>query len=267
MFRSLFILALFRLSLAAPFLLGYSSTQHFASAGIQHPEQSTTASLSHLLGRFNSDSTSSAQLPLHPDFASQPRPSLLLVVRAEVSSPRKTLTALAGALGGDRPTSFIARTGAFDDAENAVTVNQVADLKVSEKNAVVNVQLKEGESAQLIGAIKSLASRHSYMAVVWASRQDAGAADAAPADQPAAGADPAKPDAVNGNTADSASGADATKAHVMNPPEISSAGLSGLLVALIFLLIFVPGFLCLTRIASPETFDVMDSNDMKKKMQ
>lgn len=265
MFRPLFILALFRLSLAAPFLLGYSSTQHFASAGIQHPEQSTTASLSHLLSRLYSDSTSSAELPLHPDFASQPRPSLLLVVRAEVSSPRKTLTALAGALGGDRPTSFIARTGAFDDAENAVTANQVADLKVSEKNAVINVQLKEGESAQLIDAIKSLASKHSYMAVVWASRQDAGAADAAPADQPAAGADPAKPDA--GDTADSASGADATKGYVMNPPEISAPGLAGLLVAFIFLLIFVPGFLCLTRIATPETFDVIDSNDMKKKMQ
>lgn len=108
-------------------------------------------------------------------------------------------------------------------------------------------------------SIRALSSRGS-LAVLWASRQDADAA---------ADADGAEPPAAEGDTAvgDVAAAPDSKEANVMNPPEINSAALSGLLVALIFLLIFVPGFMCLTNITAPETFEIMDSNDMKKKMQ
>lgn len=264
MIRGLFLFALFRISLANSFLLGYSPTHHFACAGIQCPEQTAKTSLPSLLARFQSESVSSADLPLHSHFASQAPPSLLLVVRAELSSPRHVLSALAKTIGGDSPTSFLSRTDAIDDVSDAVTAKEVADLNLSQKNAVVNVQVKADETDALINVIKSRVTNGDRIAVVWASREEADAADAAPADQPPADGDAAKPDP---GTADDAVEKDPKAENYMNRPEISSAGFAGLLVTFIFLLIFIPGFLCLTKITAPETFEIMDSNDMKKKMQ
>lgn len=53
----------------------------------------------------------------------------------------------------------------------------------------------------------------------------------------------------------------------MRPPEITVAQLTGLLVGLVFLMIFIPGFLCLWRIQTPQTFAMLDSNDLQKKVQ
>lgn len=117
-------------------------------------------------------------------------------------------------------------------------------------------------------SIRTLASSAGpNLAVVWASRADADApeaAAAAPEGDAAAAGDAAS---AAGDADPAAPAPDAKDAYYMNPPEINSAILSGLLVALIFLLIFVSGFMCLTRITAPETFEIMDSNDMKKKMQ
>lgn len=53
----------------------------------------------------------------------------------------------------------------------------------------------------------------------------------------------------------------------MLPPDITAPQLAGLMVGFLFLAIFVPGFLCLWRIQTPQTFAILDSNDMKKKLQ
>lgn len=277
MFRQLFFLALLPLSLARPFLLGYSPSHHFACSGTSCPEQSSTPSLTALLDRLStSSSSSSSDLPLHPDFASQARPSLLLVIRADVSAPRTVLPALSAAIGGDQPTSFIARAGAIDESRDSVSVKDVANLKISQKPTTVNVNVNAGETAALMDSIRTLARRDgAKLAVVWASRADADAPDAPAADQPASEGDAAAAqDGVAGADApadDAAAEAPAPDAkedtNAMKPPEINSAGLAGLLVALIFLLIFIPGFLCLTNITAPESFEIMDSNDVRKKMQ
>lgn len=89
--------------------------------------------------------------------------------------------------------------------------------------------------------------------------------DVAPAD-PAA---PAQEPVADGD-ADVAENPDADKDvadNVMRPPEINASQLAGLLVAFVFLLIFVPGFLCLSNIQPPQTFEAFDGADAKKKMQ
>lgn len=53
----------------------------------------------------------------------------------------------------------------------------------------------------------------------------------------------------------------------MRKPEISTATLTGLLVGLTFLAIFIPGFLCLWNIKPPHTFETVEGSDPKKKMQ
>lgn len=53
----------------------------------------------------------------------------------------------------------------------------------------------------------------------------------------------------------------------MNPPELSTAGLMGLLVTVILLIILAPGLFCLYSIEAPMTFDQMDKDEAKKKMQ
>lgn len=53
----------------------------------------------------------------------------------------------------------------------------------------------------------------------------------------------------------------------MDPPEITVAGLTGLIVAGIFLAIFLPGFMCLWSIQTPQSFEATDRNDHHKKMQ
>lgn len=104
-------------------------------------------------------------------------------------------------------------------------------------------------------SIRVLSSRAS-LAVLWASREDADAAADADggAEPPAAEGDAATGDVAAAPEGDGAAAPEGKQENVMNPPEIHSAGLAGLLVALIFLLIFVPGFLCLSNITAPETF-------------
>ncbi len=57
------------------------------------------------------------------------------------------------------------------------------------------------------------------------------------------------------------------KTTTMDPPQVSVGGIAGLLVGFVLLLILVPGLICLYKIESPQTFDTMDKDDAKKKMQ
>lgn len=97
------------------------------------------------------------------------------------------------------------------------------------------------------------------MVVIWSSKQDAG--------------DGAAGDGAEGDNAGvDTDGGDAAPKQNENPnsmlrPEIETPQLVGLLVGLVFLLIFIPGFMCLSNIQPPQTFEAFDSNDAKKKMQ
>lgn len=118
------------------------------------------------------------------------------------------------------------------------------------------------------------------LVVLWSSKQDAGDAaaggDGAAGD--GAGGDAAEGDGAEGNAAEDngvggdTDGGDAIPKqdddlNAMLPLEIENAHFAGLLVGLVFLLIFIPGFLCLWNIQPPQTFEVFDSNDARKKMQ
>jgi hypothetical protein len=53
----------------------------------------------------------------------------------------------------------------------------------------------------------------------------------------------------------------------MNPPEITVDGLTGLLTAFILFAILTPGLYCLFNIQPPQTFEALEKDDSKKKMQ
>lgn len=52
-----------------------------------------------------------------------------------------------------------------------------------------------------------------------------------------------------------------------NEPPINSDQLAGLLVAGIFIAIFLPGFFCLWNIQTPQAFTTLDGSDLSKKNQ
>lgn len=89
---------------------------------------------------------------------------------------------------------------------------------------------------------------------------------AAPEAPPAADAAPA---AAEPATAPAAAAAFAASKNRMQKPEITTAGLIGLLVGFMFLAIFIPGFMCLWNIQPPQTFEVVEGggSDVRKKMQ
>lgn len=53
----------------------------------------------------------------------------------------------------------------------------------------------------------------------------------------------------------------------MNAPEISTPVFTSLIVGFVFLIVFIPGFMCLWNIQPPQTFEVPSQNDPRKKMQ
>lgn len=116
------------------------------------------------------------------------------------------------------------------------------------KADVVAVRVTEGEMDAMVAVIGKLVRRVSgEVVVLWAARED---------------------DAGDGAEEEEKREEEAViDSNGMRRPEISEAAFAGLLVAFTFLLIFIPGFMCLWRIQPPQTFEMFDSNDVKKKMQ
>ncbi|CAN8070436.1 unnamed protein product [Agarophyton chilense] len=108
------------------------------------------------------------------------------------------------------------------------------------------------------------------MAILWSSRiedgtdavapealkeKDAvGEGDDANADTAADDVAPADDAAQKAKDADSTDDSTAYS-RKMYKPELTESQLAGLLVALVFIILFVPGFMCLWRIQPPQSFD------------
>lgn len=143
------------------------------------------------------------------------------------------------------------------------TVDQVEqDISLGEK--FTHVDVKKNEMPKLLQVVKAYAAKHHPLVVLWTTREDA--ADAADDADAAPGEDPEKPAADDAEDAEKPE-EKSTEENVMQPPEIDASQLVGLLTAAVFLLIFVPGFVCLSRIQPPQTFEAFDGTDAKKKMQ
>lgn len=109
------------------------------------------------------------------------------------------------------------------------------------------------ETASLLDAVRVISRRvKGELVVLWAAREE-GAPQKGGNDD---GKGPADPKQGGKNSTGG-----------MRRPEISEAGFAGLIVGFVFLMIFVPGFLCLWRIQTPQTFEIVEGNDVKKKMQ
>lgn len=269
-----------------------------------HPSTLSTQDIAPLLHHLTSsadsslsDSTSSSSLlPLAKPTDVSPPELVLLVHSVPLTDFSLLLRKLFDVAPSERASSFHAATRDF------VTLSHVDRLvsrilpSVDDFAAVVADDAEpifDNEQADLIAlpvdtadqlptfihALRAAAARSkNNVAVVFAFRQGNEAA----ADAPPPAADPAPEGEQqnteadtesNANTGDNADAGDRgdegalSDGKTMNPPNVTADQLAALFVGFMFLLIFIPGFLCLWRIQTPQTFAILDSNDMKKKLQ
>lgn len=123
--------------------------------------------------------------------------------------------------------------------------------------------LHSRDEARVLQIVKALTEKTAgKLAVLWTTRDDA-----------EANADPKvenmDADADAGQADDGSKGKRGIPlAHVpLVLAEITVPQFTGLLVVLLFLMIFIPGFLCLWNIQTPQTFQQFDQADAAKKMQ
>lgn len=216
-------------------------------------------------------------------------------------SGRKSASSFVGTVDGS-----LSAVDATSSVGRAVSVAQLSDLSKSDRSTtgkaeVMSVTVDDAvERDALFAAIRSLVDgTDGHVAVVWASVRDevavqkeeekaresaqkgaasgAAAADAVEASAEKKGVTTSPPTSTIADA-----GANSTKKPVMpgfaadgtllkttsmNPPELSTAGLMGLLVGLVFLIILAPGLLCLYNIEAPYAFDHMDKDEANKKMK
>lgn len=136
---------------------------------------------------------------------------------------------------------------------------------------VITAFVRDESTQGLLDAIRKMSLRtKGRFALVWTIREASiGTGSDVPTSGRAATKQGTTTGATGGNATQNTSSAkgNSTKSNVMNAPELSTAGLTGLLVTALFLIIFIPGFLCLWNIQTPQTFEVVDGTDVRKKMQ
>lgn len=277
---------------ATPNLLAYSTNAHFLcrltspdACDRSHPATLTTLDLAPLLQHLTSHVAPSGHSLLPLAQVAVPNPPELVVLVHSVPStdvsqllrrvaevaPSQMASAFHGATDESLSLSHVDRLVSrilpsvsdferlVEDPTEPIFTNRVPDL----------LAITVGDAHQLpslIAALRIAAKRAgNNVAVVFAMRQGdapaAGDAEPAPKDP---SADSPGGATVDNQTADAGPSVDA---NVLLPPYITPDQLAGLLVAAIFLIIFIPGFMCLWRIQTPQTFAMLDSNDMKKKIQ
>lgn len=274
---------------ATPHLVVYSTSAHFQcriTAGnpcdAEHPSAVSAHLLPTLLRHLmNAEKavkdTADTTLPLADLATATPAQVVVLVHSVYAPDSASLIHRVADAVPSDTATSFRAPmvgTVAKDTlvGHQVPSVANFAALISGEKensiienapSVVVVPAPTKSDLADLFVILRSAAARVHNLAVIFTVHQDAGADQENPADPPEADA-PAAGDSDTQDTNDTSS---SQNEKTMNPPEISAPQLTGLLVAILFLIIFIPGFMCLWRIQTPQTFAILDSNDMKKKIQ
>lgn len=136
------------------------------------------------------------------------------------------------------------------------------------KPDVFEVSVAENEVPELMNAIHAISPRaNGDLAILWTGREEAAAADDGDAKADDEGAEGVPKGDAPQDPKDDGEGAKKPNESGMHKPEISEAGVAGLVVGFVFFALFVPGFMCLWNIQPPQTFEMIDSSDMKKKMQ
>lgn len=282
----LFLLALLPLTLASPVLLGYSTLPNFLCEGAQNPECDRaqthlipSSSFSDLVSHLAAPETAHSDFPLA---RTNIAPELILVIksatlRSDASSTIRFIRSAITPAGVERAegSSFYASmdnyvsnipsvksveiesveklTNLASDSSSSIFDNGEAD--------VISLSVTNEDENGLSSALKALAERSNQkFAVLWTLREEAAAAE------PENNSTAAKEDSKAPDS-DKAENAKADAVNTMNRPEINDAQVAGLLVGLVFLLLFTSGFMCLWNIQPPQSFGIFDSNDVKKKMQ
>lgn len=300
------ITILLPLCAATSHIFGYSTQSHFLCNNRQSPicqqEHSKTLSQSQLPSIFRHLSTGdevSSELPLS-QVKSSDKPEIVLHIAARemTTSPSSILRRIAVAVSSDElayPTasSFQATTHVNDPASivsndiSVKTIDSIAALQklASEKSSIfsddvtdyLSLNVHDEDEEGIVSAIHTISSSTSgKLAVVWTVHQDTADKDTtekkdAESDKKDETTD-AKTEESEKDKKDESTDAKAEEGQSytaigMNHPEINEAQLVGLLVTGVFLLIFIPGFMCLWNIQSPQTFEIFSSENLMKKMQ
>lgn len=178
----------------------------------------------------------------------------------------------------------------FTEEASSVKVSSVAELKslaVARDSAIlsnnepdlISLNVAHADIPALLDVVHDIArDSDGRLAVVWAVHADDASSAKSGTDEKSGSVSttgtsgnvvgsPKSTPASTATTGDSGASSTTANHGDFRPPEINAAQLSGLLVAGAFLLMFIPGFLCLYNIQTPQTFAMLDSNEMKKKMQ
>lgn len=289
---------------ATSHLVGYSTLPLFLCAGTSrpfcekvHPSTISRSSFPSLVAHISAPDVDSVPAMPLSRATSSPEVILFVTSRTAIVSPaallRRLLVAVTPAGEAYTGSSFHAETDHLVSEQDISAISPkfmlpnverfssfVADRDINVfdngVSDVVSLTINNEEDENLWPALHTLATRaNSRLAILWTTREDApasagSAADSAPAEGAAAGANPATPKegAEGSDVANSdAHGGAQKNLYRMNPPEITPPQVAGLIVVLVFLLLFIPGFMCLYSIQPPQSFQIFDSNDMKKKMQ
>lgn len=210
-------------------------------------------------------------------------PEVILTIlsdKLQASGAKSLLTQLASGIGAESNTasSVFGRTSSpalladerrlsaiSEEAHSHLDVLSLGNLANADgasvftngKPDVLTMFVRDENEDGFIHVLQSVSRKtKGSFALIWTTREGETEANA-----------PENASAAKNSTATGNKGAPRMHSTYMRPPEISEAGLAGLLVAAIFLLVFIPGFLCLWRIQPPQTFEFGDSTDARKKMQ
>ena len=291
------IAILLPLCAATSHIFGYSTQSHFLCNNRQSPvceqEHSKTLSQSQLPSIFRHLSTGnevSSELPLS-QVKSSDNPEIVLHIAAGkmTSNPSSILRRIAVAVSSDEsahPTasSFQATTNVNDPASimsNGIsvrTIDSVAALQklTSEKSSIfsdevtdyISVDVHDEDEEGIVSAIHTISTSTSgKLAVIWTVREDTADKDTKEKDAESEKKDETTDAKTEESDKDTKEEGQSYTAVGMNHPEINEAQIAGLLVTLIFLIIFIPGFMCLWNIQSPQTFEIFSSENLMKKMQ
>lgn len=289
--RSVFILALsavLSIAFATSHLVAYSTSAHFQCritaanpCDAEHPSTVSVRLLPTLLQHLmstNKDNTGrkDTALPLADVANATPARVVVLVHSVSALDSASLIHQIADAIPSDTASSFrapmegiVTRDTFVGHQFTSVTEFRTFlhgkddnSINMDEPNIVLVPAPTQRDLTDLFDILRSTAPHVHDLAVIFAVNHDADTDQGDPANPPEGDAPAGDSDTQDTNET---SGSQDEK--TMTPPEITAAQLTGLLVAVMFLIIFIPGFLCLWRIQTPQTFAILDSNDMKKKIQ
>lgn len=268
------------LSIASPtthHLLGLSTADHFSYSpdGVTDQESAIPSSvLPAFLRALRQDTSSDASLDLPLSSSDSVRAPTLTVFAHSI--PSSLLARVRDALPELAPSgsAFSAASDAPGDslmrvlgARSVASIDELASVAQSApSDAVMEIAIRDEQAFQQLAQLVPVLASHAPDGLalffsVAASEQDDTAL------KPVSRQEVNQTD-TNSTVTEQGPGLGGMEGESeMLAPLIDAPQLAGLIVGFIFFLIFIPGFMCLWKIQTPQTFAILDSNDMKKKLQ